>query len=339
LQKKDVPLDQNVVKLIDFGFARRFTPGTCELSTICGSPGYAAPEVWLGSKYDESCDIFSCGVILFCMLAGRMPFDGETSSEIIRATTRHPLVFEAEECCDLSVESRRLVARMCAKSPCKRPSAKDVLSSSVVQESSDDEADRPHHFPSKLLRSMSNFGKLDSLAQASLCRVAYHLDDALVEDMRKVFNQIDSDNDGMISLDEMRQAEGSIGKYDFARVEDLFRNADYDGSGAIEYTEFLAATLGSARLPESACKAAFRSLDPDLDGQIRVGELQEAIKSPGYTSDGQELHHLISRADSNCDGAICYDEFVAILNAKDGRQNGFIGGPKLADADGLLGGA
>lgn len=48
-----VPLDCNIVKLIDFGFARRFGPGTPTLQTVCGSPGFMAPEIISGQDYDE----------------------------------------------------------------------------------------------------------------------------------------------------------------------------------------------------------------------------------------------------------------------------------------------
>merc|ERR1719193_1247360 len=86
LQHRDVPLQRNVVKAIDFGFAAKFTLGAKTLKTVCGTPGFAAPAVWAGGPYDEACDIFSCGVILFCMLGGRCPFEGSTASMLIRHT-------------------------------------------------------------------------------------------------------------------------------------------------------------------------------------------------------------------------------------------------------------
>eukprot|EP00961_Rhodomonas_salina_P263872 3566223-Rhodomonas_salina.2 len=71
-----------VCKIADFGLSNDMVPGMA-LKTICGTPAYAAPEITLGQKYDGiAVDIWSTGVILFFLVAGQIPFDCESQSEL-----------------------------------------------------------------------------------------------------------------------------------------------------------------------------------------------------------------------------------------------------------------
>ncbi|KAJ1672439.1 hypothetical protein EV182_007175, partial [Spiromyces aspiralis] len=89
LKLENVMLDSDGnVKIIDFGFCNKFYWDR-QLDTYCGSPFYAAPEMVKGIKYTgPEVDIWSMGVILFFMLCGRTPFEGENLSEIYARISR-----------------------------------------------------------------------------------------------------------------------------------------------------------------------------------------------------------------------------------------------------------
>jgi len=67
--------DNSEIKLVDFGLSRTFEPNKNMYSRM-GTPFYIAPEV-LKKKYNEKCDVWACGVILYILLSGNPPFNGK----------------------------------------------------------------------------------------------------------------------------------------------------------------------------------------------------------------------------------------------------------------------
>lgn len=73
----------NKIKVIDFGTAISFNPEK-GMDNILGTPFYMAPEIFNDGTYNEKCDMWSLGVILFVMLTGRPPFYGSSDAEVIK---------------------------------------------------------------------------------------------------------------------------------------------------------------------------------------------------------------------------------------------------------------
>lgn len=87
--------DDSPLKLIDFGLSKNFESAE-NMHTKAGTPYYISPEVLKG-EYNESCDIWSAGVILYILLSGAPPFFGNTDPEILEAVKKGKYSFDLDE--------------------------------------------------------------------------------------------------------------------------------------------------------------------------------------------------------------------------------------------------
>ena len=124
---REKPLEGHVpvIKVIDFGFST-IIPEDEKLHKVWGSPYYLAPEV-LSANYDCKCDIWSAGVILFVLLCGYPPFNGETSKDILAKIRKGIFFFAGESWAVVSQEAKELIIAMLEMDVNKRLSAEKAL--------------------------------------------------------------------------------------------------------------------------------------------------------------------------------------------------------------------
>jgi serine/threonine protein kinase len=112
VKAENVMIDRNdTIRLIDFGLSRAFTKGSPNLSTTCGSPAYAAPEVIRGMPYTKACDIWSAGILLYAMVAGRLPFDASRQQVLLQKVLTDDIVFPPTMSRSLTDLLRRVLVR------------------------------------------------------------------------------------------------------------------------------------------------------------------------------------------------------------------------------------
>ena len=115
--------NDKTLKIIDFGLSHEFGPACSLLKTKCGSPSYAAPEIISCPFYDGfKTDIWCCGIILYAMLCGFLPFEGENNSELFR----NILDCDPEMPDWLSISSRDLIIRILNPDPDERITLKEI---------------------------------------------------------------------------------------------------------------------------------------------------------------------------------------------------------------------
>ena len=101
--------DHNV-KLADFGFAKRCESPAC-LATQCGTPGYVAPEILTGKKYDYSSDMWSMGVIMYIILGGYPPFYEDNQQELFNKIKAADFEFHREFWDNVSDDAKDLISQ------------------------------------------------------------------------------------------------------------------------------------------------------------------------------------------------------------------------------------
>ncbi|KAG1940541.1 serine/threonine-protein kinase MARK2 [Pimephales promelas] len=144
LKAENLLLDADMnIKIADFGFSNEFTLGN-KLDTFCGSPPYAAPELFQGKKYDgPEVDVWSLGVILYTLVSGSLPFDGQNLKElrerVLRGKYRIPFY--------MSTDCENLLKKFLILNPTKRGSLEQIMKDRWMNVGHEDEEMKPYIEP------------------------------------------------------------------------------------------------------------------------------------------------------------------------------------------------
>uniref|UniRef100_A0A672SZI7 non-specific serine/threonine protein kinase n=1 Tax=Sinocyclocheilus grahami TaxID=75366 RepID=A0A672SZI7_SINGR len=144
LKAENLLLDADMnIKIADFGFSNEFTIGS-KLDTFCGSPPYAAPELFQGKKYDgPEVDVWSLGVILYTLVSGSLPFDGQNLKElrerVLRGKYRIPFY--------MSTDCENLLKKLLVLNPGKRGSLEQIMKDRWMNVGHDEEELKPYTEP------------------------------------------------------------------------------------------------------------------------------------------------------------------------------------------------
>ncbi|XP_048023016.1 serine/threonine-protein kinase MARK2 isoform X13 [Chanodichthys erythropterus] len=144
LKAENLLLDADMnIKIADFGFSNEFTLGN-KLDTFCGSPPYAAPELFQGKKYDgPEVDVWSLGVILYTLVSGSLPFDGQNLKElrerVLRGKYRIPFY--------MSTDCENLLKKFLILNPTKRGSLEQIMKDRWMNVGHEDDELKPYIEP------------------------------------------------------------------------------------------------------------------------------------------------------------------------------------------------
>ena len=129
LKPENVLIDKelnNTLKIIDFGTSVQFDKQKEVLKTTHGTSYYIAPEV-LQKKYDERCDVWSIGVILYILLSGKPPFDGDNDDEITEQVRIGKYNLEGGVWTVVSADAKNLINKMLTYKYSERVTARKAL--------------------------------------------------------------------------------------------------------------------------------------------------------------------------------------------------------------------
>lgn len=304
-QHPAIDIENNPIKIIDFGLACRFEDGVF-LKTKAGTPYYVAPEVLTG-RYAQKCDVWSLGVIIYVLLAGYPPFYGDDDQQILAMVRKGKFDFPPEEWSGISPAAMEVITEMLVVDPEKRMSAEAAYNHTWTQSK-----ELPcTNLQTDFIKKLKSFHNTNSLKKMALTIIAHSLQEEEIKSMKETFQALDTNGDGVLSLDEIQKGMVQCGVDIPENFTSVLRSLDSDGSGSIEYTEFLAATLSEAQSKcEHTCWTAFKVFDLDGDGKITQAELREVLKTGVSGIDAQKM---IEENDLDGDGEIDFEEFMAMM--------------------------
>lgn len=228
-----------------------------------------APEVIAG-HYDEKCDIWSSGVILYSMLCGRPPFIGPSNEIIYKKICEDPLDFSHNEWNSVSEEGKCFIKKLLEKDPLKRLSAEQALQNSWLKK---------HNFThvnqeliNRALKNLLEFKcdqKLQEFTWTFFVNNFCNNSDEERNQTLQVFQSLDLDGDGTLSKEELITAYRKIlgkNKEVENKVEKILNSLDVNNNGNLDYSEFLIGTLNQENfLTKNRLISGFHMFDKVLN--------------------------------------------------------------------------
>ena len=305
------------VKIIDFGTAKLFEKNKKEKEVV-GSSYYIAPEV-LKQNYNEKCDTWSVGVILYMTLVGRAPFDGKDDEEIINKISSVDYNKDEPRLVKHSPEVRDLVSKLLEKDIEKRYSAKEALDhpwfvkfgGRALFSNFDEEEIKP--YIDNLLNYSFN-SKIQQLVIAFLVHNLPSTDSSIL--ILKLFRHFNKSGNCKLSKEELLNGlyaykpKEEIDKI----IDNLFILLDGDNDGFIEYEEFLRACIKRKQILTSTyLRYAFKFIDKDKTGTLNVQKIINAFVTTPNKLLEAVFNKTLTSVDKDGDGIIGFEEFQELM--------------------------
>ncbi|GAA0143873.1 hypothetical protein Leryth_003802 [Lithospermum erythrorhizon] len=306
--------DENApIKAIDFGLSIFFETGQ-RFSEIVGSPYYMAPEV-LRRNYGDEIDVWSAGIILYILLCGVPPFWAESEEAIAHAIIKGEIDFERDPWPKISDDAKDLVRRMLEQNPYNRMTVDEVLAHNWIQNANNVSN---VSLGERVGTRIKQFSLMNKFKKRVLRVVADALPDEQIDVIRTMFNMMDTDNDGSLSIEELKEGLKLIGQpLADHEVKLLMDAADVDGNGMLNCDEFMTMAVHMRRMSsDEHLHQAFLHFDKNKSGYIEVDELRDSLNDEHLCHNHDQLvQDIIFDADLDKDGRISYGEFKAMMNS------------------------
>ena len=293
--------NNNPIKIIDFGLSQFYDNNiNRKMNTKVGTSYYVAPEV-LNGNYNEKCDIWSAGVILYILLSGDPPFNGSNDSAIYKKIKKMEFNFPYEKWNNISSDAIDLINK-CICPEENRLSAKEILKHpwfKILEDNNDN-----YNFN---MDKIVNYVKLGTFQKMVLNYIASRLSENEIKDLIKLFILFDCDKDGSINRNDFREGFRKLNLSLLeSEFESIFYSMDTDNNGFIDFTEFLAPFINNnIYLNEKTLIEAFMFFDKKDTGFIS----KEQIKNILNIADENKICELFIKLDNTNDQISYYDFF------------------------------
>ena len=276
---KEFKISNYGIKLIDFGCSKMFTRTKKNFSDIIGTLIYCSPEV-IANNYNESCDIWSCGVLMYCLLSGNFPFRGEDEEEITRKIISGKYEFDIDNFNGVSDEAKDLISKCLKYDINKRIKIHDALNHRFF-----DDLKESNKFTEEdkiKLYNLKHLNKGSKFYQLVLTYLSYNFsDNKLLNELTKLYDKLDKNTDYKLTKGELYKAykEAQIPVTE-EEVDKVVNSIDFDMNGTIEYEEFIRMCIPKEKLfTDENLENAFLLFDTEKKGIITPQEIADFIQS------------------------------------------------------------
>ena len=273
------------IKLIDFGCSKIFTRVKKNFSDTIGTLVYCSPEVLLGN-YNKSCDIWSCGVIMYYLLSGHFPFEGVTEEQITNKIMEAKFEFDVKHFKNISEEAKDLISKCLKYHPNERISIHQVLNHKFFNDIKGELSFTEEEIMQ--LKNLKAINQKSKFYQLVLTYLSYNFsDNKLLNELNALYNKLDKNTDFKITKSELykayKKANISITPNE---IDDIVNSMDFNINGNIDYEEFIRMCIPKEKLfTEENLKNAFSMFDTEGKGFITPQKIIDFIESTKHINE------------------------------------------------------
>ena len=281
---------------------------------LVGSIYYMSPEL-LKKNYNEKCDLFACGNILYILLSGRPAFGGENDKEILENIANAKYDLKSNPLNKVSKNGLDLISKLLDKDYNKRISAQEALNHPWFKMQKSKELYneiKDKSIINKQLNNIKNYKRESIIQELALMYLLHNFPQMKqIVYSNKIFNKIDENDDGKITeVDLFKYMSKFMGNNILKKeVSDIFKILDIGNKGFIGYEEFSRASIDKEQfMIENVLRLAFRFFDVDDNGEITFEDLQKLFN--GNNNDkkvnDKEIKEIINEMSN--DGKINFEK-------------------------------
>lgn len=249
------------------------------------------------------------------MLCGYPPFVGKDEDDIFRANLEGKYDFNDRVWDEVSDDAKDLISKILVPEK-ERLSPKDCLNHDWIKNQSDREIS-PETSQIYLDR-LRQFQGASRLKKAILSYLASRVTEEEIKENIKIFKQIDKNSDGYITLKELQKGLAGKDKKTYEEIETIMMSVDTDNNGAINFNEFIAATLDVSIYKDyHKLEKAFKFFDKDHDGQIDELELKNSLAGKEFKHiDTKIFSKALEESDNDKNGKVDFKEFLRTMSVR-----------------------
>jgi calcium-dependent protein kinase len=301
--------DYSTLKLIDFGLATNVLTIQEKKKSVVGTPYYMSPEI-IDGNFDEKTDIWSLGIVMHQMLTGKFPFEPNKNEDLFQVIKNKKFDTELLYKAECSEEVIDLVQKTLEKDPSKRISTQQCLEHPWITKYF--VKNNSHLINNQTISTLKDFSKKTALQKEIYFFIAKISSEKEILELKRLFNELDVDNSGILTISEINQAFSQIG-IDKNDLQMIWDGLDFHKDGQINYTEFLAAMVSSYKFEKEekiwSVFCYFKENNPN-DDYISVESLLKSAKALNLSLDENEIRNNFDKLE---DKRLNFEDFKKII--------------------------